>query len=84
MLGLIIRDEVRWHDRWSSEIGRRFSVKDSTDNMYVFDERHSREEILSVLRDAPEDVFQLLDLQEAPEENCDFMLDSGRCYSRTQ
>lgn len=84
MLGLIIRDHVRWHDRWSSEIGRHLAVMDSTDNMYVFDEKHSREDVLSVLGDAPDDLYQLVELETAPEENCDFMLDSGQCYTKIQ
>lgn len=84
MLGLIIRDQVRWHNRWSSEIGRRFSVLDSTNNIYVFDDRHSRDEIESVLGEAPSDIYQFVTLQEAPEEGCDFLLDSGRCYVRVQ
>lgn len=84
MLGLIIRDPVRWHDRWSSEIGRRFSIRDSTDNMFVFDDRHSQAEIESVLGDAGRDLYQFVDVQEAPREGCDFMLDSGKCYNKIQ
>jgi hypothetical protein len=43
---LMIQDELRWHDRWSSEIGRKLRVKDSTHHMFVFDEHHTREDIL--------------------------------------
>ena len=82
MLGLIIKDGIRWHDRWSAEIGRQLSVQDSTNDMYIFDNRHSREEILSIIKEAPEDLYQLIELKEAPEDSCDFMLDSGRCYNR--
>lgn len=82
MIGLRIRDGLRWHDRWSSEIGQRLSVRDSTNDMYIFDERHTPEEILSLLEDVPEDIYQLFEVQEASEESCDFLLDSGRCYSR--
>lgn len=84
MLGLIIRDPLRWHEKWSSEIGRRFTVLDSTNDMFVFDERHSREEIEAAIEDASQDLYQFVDLQEAPREGCDFMLDSGACYNRLQ
>ncbi len=81
MLGLKIYDGVRWHDRWSSEIGRRLMVKDSTNDFYIFDERHSREEILELLKEVPDDLFGLFEIEETPAENCDFQADSGRCYS---
>ena len=82
MLGLKIRDEVRWHDRWSSEIGRQLQVKDSTNDLYIFDEQHSREDVLSILQEAPEELYELFEIREAPEDSCDFLTDSGRCYSR--
>ncbi len=81
MLGLLIRDEIRWHDRWSSEIGKRLTVMDSTNNLYIFDEKHGREEILSLLKDAPEDIYQLFEVEEAPQDSCDYMADSGKCYN---
>ena len=81
MLGLKILDEVRWHDRWSSEIGRRLQVKDSSNDFFIFDERHSREEILHLLKDAPDDMFSLFEVAESPQKDCDFQTDSGRCYS---
>ncbi|MFA5517120.1 MAG: hypothetical protein WDA20_12610 [Desulfuromonadales bacterium] len=82
MLGLKIRDEIRWHDRWSSEIGRKLRVTDSTNDLYVFDEQHSREEVLAILHEAPEELYDLFEIREAPKDNCDFLADSGRCYSR--
>jgi hypothetical protein len=82
MLGLKIHDQLRWHDRWSSEIGRRLTVRDSSNDLYIFDERHTREEIAAVLPDAPADLYDLFEVSEGPEENCDFMADSGRCYFR--
>ena len=82
MLGLKIRDEIRWHDRWSAEIGRQLQVKDSTNDLYIFDERHSRKDILSILKEAPDELYELFEVREAPEEDCDYMADSGRCYSR--
>jgi hypothetical protein len=82
MKGLLIRDELRWHDHWSSEIGRRLAVRDSTKDLYIFDDRTSREDILTVLKEVPEDLYQLFDIEEAPEADCDYMADSGRCYRK--
>jgi hypothetical protein len=83
MLGLIIRDEIRWHDKWSAEIGKKLTVKDSSNDMYVFDEKHSREDILAILKEAPPDLYQLFELENAPDEDCDYMGDSGQCYRKT-
>lgn len=77
---LLIKDEIRWHDRWSSEIGRRLRVTDSTHHLFVFDEHHTREDILKVLSEVPEDLYRLVDVEEAPEENCEIQADSGKCY----
>lgn len=82
MLGLIIRDEVRWHDRWSTEIGKTLTIKDSSDNLYIFDEQHKREDVLAILQDAPQELYQLLEVENAPEEECDYLADSGQCYRR--
>jgi hypothetical protein len=82
MLGLVIRDKVRWHYSWSSEIGEKLNVVDSTENMYIFDEKHSKEEILGIIEDAPQDLYELLELETAPQDSCDFLLDSGRCYNK--
>ena len=82
MKALQILDEIRWHDRWSSEIGKRLNVMDSTKDLYIFEEDLTREDILGILQGVPEDLFRLFDLEAAPEEDCDFMADSGTCYRR--
>jgi hypothetical protein len=79
---LMIQDELRWHDRWSSEIGRKLKVKDSTDQMFVFDEQHTREDILTVLSGVPAELYRLVDAEEAPEESCEILADSGKCYKK--
>ncbi len=84
MLGLVIRDEVRWRDSWSSEIGKQLDVVDSTDNMYIFDERHSKDDILAIIGKAPQDLYELFELETAPPDSCDYLLDSGRCYNKRQ
>ncbi|PLX85191.1 MAG: hypothetical protein C0617_05770 [Desulfuromonas sp.] len=82
MKGLLIEDEFHWHDRWSSELGQRLSITDSSNNLFIFDEACTREEILSVIRDVPRDLYRIFDLQETSEEYCDFMADSGTCYRK--
>lgn len=82
MLGLMIKDEIRWHDQWSSEFGRRFQIHDFTDNLIIFEEGQSREEILAVLGDASGEIYELFELEDAPPDSCDFMVASGRCYNR--
>ena len=39
-------------------------------------------DILSILKEAPDELYELFEVREAPEEDCDYMADSGRCYSR--
>ncbi len=82
MQGLLIKDELRWHGKWSSEIGKQLAVKDSTKDLYIFDPKHSRKDILKLLNQVPADMYQLLDLEEAAEEDCDYMADSGLCYRK--
>lgn len=82
MTGLRINDSVRWHDSWSAEIGRRLHVHDSSNDLLIFDPGCGRDEIMDVIRSAPTDLYQLIDLEEAPESDCDFLADSGRCYRR--
>jgi hypothetical protein len=83
MKGLRIQDKIRWHDRWSSEIGRRLKVRDSSNDLYIFDEQHGRGDILAVLHEVPEELYQLFEVTEAPEEECEYLTDSGRCYKKT-
>jgi len=77
---LLIEDELRWHERWSSEIARRLRITDSTHHMLIFDEKHSRADILTVLQEVPENLYRLVEVEETPEENCELLADSGKCY----
>jgi hypothetical protein len=83
MLGLRIHDELRWHDRWLAGIGERLRVADSSNDLFIFDAAHSRDEILAVLGTVPEELYELVEVAEAPEEDCDYQADSGRCYRHT-
>ena len=83
MKGLTILDQVQWHENWSSEIGRRLKIVDSSDDLFIFDPECSEEDIRSVIQEIPQDLYQMFDLEEAPREDCDVMADSGRCYRKT-
>ena len=82
MLGLMIKDNIRWHDQWSTEFGRRFQIHDFTDNLIIFEEGESRDNILAVLGDASSEVYELFELENAAPDSCDYMVASGRCYNR--
>jgi len=82
MLGLMIKDKIRWHDEWSSEFGRRFQIHDFTDNLIIFEEGHSRDDILEVIGNASEEIYEFVELEDAPPDSCDYMVASSRCFNR--
>jgi hypothetical protein len=82
MKGLLIEDEIRWLDRWSAKLGTHLKTRDSSNNLIIFDGKYGKEEILALISEAPQDVYRIIDLEEAPEEDCDFMADSGICYRK--
>lgn len=82
MKALMIKDELHWRDHWSVELGKHLETRDSTNNVIVFSGKCSEQEIRDILADAPDDLFEIIDLEEAPEEECDFMADSGLCYRK--
>ena len=82
MLGLLIKDQIRWQDSWSTEFGKRFKIKDSTNNLLIFDDKCTREEIFAVIGKGSEDVYELFEVEAAPTDQCDYMADSGLCFNR--
>jgi len=82
MKGLLIEDEIRWRDSWSSQLGTHLETRDSSNNLIIFDDKHGKDDILSLIAEAPEEIYRILDLEKAEEEDCDFMADSGVCYRR--
>ncbi|KIH75820.1 hypothetical protein SAMN05660860_02962 [Geoalkalibacter ferrihydriticus] len=83
MNGLLIKDPIHWRPTWSSEIGQRLEIKDSTQGLFVFDPKLSRDEILEALKDIPAESFSLIELEEVAQKDCEFTADSGLCYRRT-
>jgi hypothetical protein len=82
MKALLIKDEVLWNEESSSKLGTMLDIKDSSNNLLIFSETLSEADILKVIEASPRESYQLFDLEEAPEEDCDFMADSGICYRK--
>jgi hypothetical protein len=80
MKGLLIKDKTHWCDSWSSHMATSMEILDSTYNLLIFHPRHSTEEILAHASEAPESIFEIIDIVEAPEHCCDFVSDSGLFY----
>jgi len=82
MKALLITDELRWHRDWSSRLGAKLATRDSSNNLLIFAQTCTEEDILRVIGKAPREIYRILDLEEAPEEDCDIMGDSGACYRK--
>ncbi|MHB1397451.1 MAG: hypothetical protein ACYDAI_03770 [Trichloromonadaceae bacterium] len=57
-------------------------TRDSSNNLLIFEKHCSEEDIRNIIGRAPGEVYQILDLEKAAEENCDIMADSGTCYRK--
>jgi len=82
MKGLLIKNRVSWRDCWSAEIGKNLRVMDSTYDLLIFDESHDTADILEIIGEAPTSCYQILELEAASQDLCDFVADSGKCYRR--
>jgi hypothetical protein len=82
MKGLLIKNRVSWRDCWSAEIGKKLRVMDSTYDLLIFDESHDTTDILAIIGEAPTSCYQILELEAASQDLCDFVADSGKCYRR--
>jgi len=82
MKALLIKDKILWDEEISSRLGMTLDITDSSNNLLIFAENLSEGDILKVIDKNPHDSYQLLDVEEAPEEDCDFMADSGICYRK--
>lgn len=82
MKGLIIKNLTHWCDRWSADLAANLHILDASYDVLIFDERHSEEEIMAHLQEAPPELYHLIEVVPAPEDCCDLMADSGLCYRR--
>ncbi len=82
MKGLLIKDRLRWRDCWSASIGSQLQVRDSSYDLLIFEKHHSLQDIQRVIGEAPADAYQILELEEVPQDRCEFIADSGTCYRR--
>lgn len=82
MKALLVKNELHWHKDWSSRLGTELETKDSSNNLLIFGRNCTEEDIRKIIGRAPGEIYQILDLEEATEEDCDFMADSGTCYRK--
>jgi hypothetical protein len=61
----------------------QLEILDSTYNLLIFHNRHTSDEILSQLPDAPQHVFEIVNLEETHEDHSDIVSDSGIYYRIT-
>lgn len=82
MNAIRIMDKLLWPTSKSASLAKQLPIVDSTDDLLIFDESCSREDILDIVNPANQATYQLLKLKAAPESVCEFLTDSGRCYIR--
>ncbi|ABA88940.1 hypothetical protein Pcar_1697 [Syntrophotalea carbinolica DSM 2380] len=80
MKGLLIKDKTHWCDSWSAQMATCLEILDSTYNLLIFHERHTAEEILAQMDNAPEHIYQIIDIEKGHEDNCDIVSDAGTYY----
>lgn len=80
MKALLITNELHWSHRWSSELGAHLNMRDSSNTMLIFEDGCKEQDILALIADAPKNLYRIVDLEQAAEEDFEFMADSGTCY----
>lgn len=80
MKGLLIKDKTHWCDAWSAEMATSLEILDSSYNLLIFHQRHSTEDILAYVSEAPQAIFEIIDLEESQEDCCDLVSDAGIFY----
>jgi hypothetical protein len=80
MKTLLIKNKFMWRDSASAALGEQLDVSDSSYNMLIFTEDNTEKDILDIISDVPKDAYQLFDLEKAPEDEYEYMADSGTCY----
>jgi hypothetical protein len=84
MKALLIEDELVWRDSSSVALGAQLDISDSSNNMLIFENNNTEQDILNLISDVSENAYRLLDLEKAPEEDCEFLADSGICYRQIE
>ena len=84
MKTLLIEDKLMWRDSASAALGEQLDISDSSYNMLIFKDGNTENDILNIISDVPEDAYRLLDLEKAPEDECEYLADSGICYRQTK
>ncbi len=82
MKALVIRNDLLWNQDISRRLGEKFDIRDSSNNLLIFSDGRRERELLKVIGNISKDSYQIVDLVESPDGECDFMADSGICYRR--
>ena len=82
MKALLIKDELVWHDSTSVALGAHLDISDSSNNLLIFGEGNNERDIMNLIGDVSDEAYQLLEVEQVPEDECEFMADSGICYRR--
>ena len=82
MKALIIKNELLWNPELSRKLGEKFAISDSSNNLLIFADNRRERDIQKVIGQASKDSYQIVDLVESVDEECDFMADSGTCYRK--
>lgn len=80
MKGLLIKDKTHWCDSWSAQMATCLEILDSTYNLLIFHHRHTEDEILAHVANAPKHIYQIIDIEEGHEDDCDIVSDAGAYY----
>jgi len=80
MYSLKIVDQTYWRDSWSARIGQTLNIKNSTYNLFVFDEGTEKEEISRALEGIPAEAYELFRIHPSGPDSCELDTDSGQCY----
>ena len=83
MKALLIKDELVWRNSSLAALGAHLDISDSSNNMLIFKDGSTEQDILSLISDVPKRAYRLLDLEAVPETECEFMADSGICYRQS-
>lgn len=84
MYSLKIINPVHWRHSWSADIGRQLPVKDSSYDLLVFEPQVTREEIIRVLKDIPDELYELVTVSPTEKDQCEIWTDQGQCYRHGQ
>lgn len=80
MKGLQITDSLLWANTKSAALGRQLPIVDSSNDLLIFAENCSEQDIMRIINPVSMKAYRLLDMEKAGEAECEFLSDAGLCY----